>query len=78
MFVSFFRDQIRLAIALSFYDKHVKLPSNWKRANAHADILTNDGPKNVCSEDGRQHEQSGSGEIWQQFLRQKSEAILSA
>ena len=26
----------------------------------------------------RQHEQSGSGEIWQQFLRQKSKAILSA
>ncbi|GJM96807.1 hypothetical protein PR202_ga13675 [Eleusine coracana subsp. coracana] len=72
------RDQIRLAIALTFYGKHVKLPSNWGRANAHADILTYDGPKNVCSEDGRQHEQAGHGEIWQQFLHQKSEAILSA
>jgi hypothetical protein len=78
MFLSISRDQIRLAIALTFYDKHVKLPSNWKRADAHTDILTYDGPKNVCSEDGRQHEQAGYGEMWQQYLYQKSEAILSA
>ncbi|KAL6894193.1 hypothetical protein ACP4OV_008291 [Aristida adscensionis] len=72
------RDKIRLAIALAFYDKYLKLPSNWSRANANSDILNYDGPKNVCSEDGRQHEQAGHGEIWQQYLHQKSEAILSA
>ncbi|XP_062214426.1 uncharacterized protein LOC133915323 [Phragmites australis] len=72
------RDRVRLAIALAFYDKYLKLPLNWKRANANADILNYDGPKNVCSEDGRQHEQAGYGEIWHQYLHKKSEAILSA
>ncbi|TVU44755.1 hypothetical protein EJB05_04211, partial [Eragrostis curvula] len=72
------RDQIRLAIALTFYDEYLKLPSNWKRANAHSAILNYDGPKNVCSEDGREHEQGAHGDMWQQYLHQKSEAILSA
>ncbi|KAL6637985.1 hypothetical protein ACP70R_025557 [Stipagrostis hirtigluma subsp. patula] len=72
------RDKIRLAIALTFYDKYLKLPSNWKRVNANGDILDYDGPKNVCSEDGLKHKQAGYGEIWQQYLHEKSEAILSA
>jgi hypothetical protein len=67
-----------MAIALTFYEKHLKLPSNWKSTSAHSDILTYDGPKNVCSESGHQHEQAGSGEIWHLYLHQKSEAILSA
>ncbi|WVZ60747.1 hypothetical protein U9M48_010728 [Paspalum notatum var. saurae] len=71
-------DQIRLAVALAFYDKYMKLPSNWKRADDNTDILNYDGPKNVCSEDGRQHEQSGYGATWQKYLHQKSEAILDA
>ncbi|KAF8709921.1 hypothetical protein HU200_029639 [Digitaria exilis] len=72
------RDNIRLAIALALYDKYMKLPSNWKRADANADILNYDGPSKVCSEDGRQDEQSSSGDNWRQYLNQKSEAILNA
>lgn len=72
------RDLIRLAVTLSFNGKYTRLPSNWKRADDdNADILNFDGPKNVCSEDGRQHEQPGYGATWQQYLHQKSEAILS-
>jgi hypothetical protein len=56
----------------------MKLPSNWKRTDGNSDILYFDGPKNVCSEDGRQHEQSGYGATWQQYRHQKSEAILNA
>jgi len=70
------RDHIRLAIALALYDKYLKLPSIWKRANANADILNYDGPKKVCSDDGRQHEQSSYGDNWKEYLHQKSEAIL--
>lgn len=76
--ISICRDNIRLAIALSLYDKYLKLPSIWKRGDANADILNYDGPKKVCSEDGRQHEQSSSGDKWRQYLHQKSEAILNA
>jgi len=71
------RDQIRLAVTLAFNDKYMKLPSNWKRKDGDTDILNFDGPKIVCSEDGRQHEQSGYGATWQQYLNQKSEAILN-
>lgn len=71
------RDQIRLAVTLAFNDKYMKLPSNWKRTDGDTDILNFDGPKNVCSEDGRQHEQSGYGATWQQYLNQKFEAILN-
>jgi hypothetical protein len=66
-----------LAITLAFYNDYLNLPTNWKRANDNTDILYNDGPKNVCSEDGRQHEEKGSGEVWQQYLSQKSNAMLS-
>ncbi|XP_047092637.1 uncharacterized protein LOC124704426 [Lolium rigidum] len=71
------RDSIRLGMTLAFYDDYLKLPTNWKRANANTDIVYYDGPKNVCSEDGRQHEEKGSGESWQQYLSQKSDAMLS-
>jgi hypothetical protein len=56
----------------------MKLPSNWKRTDGNSDILNFDGPKDVCSEDGRQREQSGYGATWQQYRHQKSEAILNA
>jgi len=72
------RDHIRLAIALALYDKYLKLPSIWKRANANADILNYDGPKKVCSDDGRQHEKSSYGDNWKEYLHQKSEAILNS
>ncbi|CAM0876548.1 unnamed protein product [Alopecurus aequalis] len=72
------RDSIRLAMTLAFYDDYLKLPTNWKRTDANTDVLYYDGPKNVCSEDGRQHQEKGSGEAWQQYLSQKSDAILSA
>ncbi|XP_047086075.1 uncharacterized protein LOC124697541 [Lolium rigidum] len=71
------RDNIRLAMTLAFYDDYLKLPTYWNRANANTDILYYDGPKNVCSEDGHQHEEKGSGEAWQQYLSQKSNAMLS-
>ncbi|CAN6291658.1 unnamed protein product [Urochloa humidicola] len=71
------KDHIRLAIALALYDKYLKLPSIWKRADANADILNYDGPNKVCSEDGRQQEQSSYGENWKQYLHQKFEAILN-
>ncbi|KAL5218754.1 hypothetical protein ABZP36_019438, partial [Zizania latifolia] len=51
------RDQIRLVITLAFHDNDLKLPSNWKRADANSDILNYDGPKNVCSEGGRQDQE---------------------
>ena len=72
------RDHIRLAIALALYDKYLKLPSIWKRANANANILNYDGPKKVCSDDGRQHEKSSYGDNWKEYLHQKSEAILNS
>uniref|UniRef100_A0A8R7Q0R6 Uncharacterized protein n=1 Tax=Triticum urartu TaxID=4572 RepID=A0A8R7Q0R6_TRIUA len=71
------RDRIRLAMTLAFYDNYLKLPPNWKRENANTDIVYYDGPKNVCSEDDGQHQEKGSGKTWQQYLGQKSEAILS-
>jgi hypothetical protein len=64
-------------MTLAFYDDYLKFPANWKRANANTYILYYDGPKNVCSEDGRQHEEKGSGKAWQQYLSQKSDAMLS-
>ena len=67
-----------MAVTQAFYDKYMKLPSNWKRTDGNTDILNFDGPKNVCSEDGRQREQSGYGATWQQYRHQKSEAILNA
>ncbi|CAD6206900.1 unnamed protein product [Miscanthus lutarioriparius] len=39
------RDQIRLAVTLAFYDKYMKLPSNWKRTDGNTDILNFDGPR---------------------------------
>ena len=77
-FYSIYRDQILLAITLAFNDKYMKLPSNWKRTDDNADIINFDGCKNVCSEDGLQHEQSGYGSTWQRYLNQKSGAILNA
>uniref|UniRef100_A0ACD6A9S8 Uncharacterized protein n=1 Tax=Avena sativa TaxID=4498 RepID=A0ACD6A9S8_AVESA len=71
------RDSIWLAMTLAFYNNYLKLPTNWKRANADTDILYYDGPKNVCSEDGRQHQEKGSGEAWKQYLSEKSDALLS-
>ncbi|XP_020188649.1 uncharacterized protein [Aegilops tauschii subsp. strangulata] len=71
------RDRIRLAMTIAFYENYLKLPTNWKRANANTDIVYYDGPKNVCSEDDGQHQEKGSGKTWQQYLGQKSEAILS-
>lgn len=71
------RDGIQLAITLAFYDNYLKLPSSWKRGNANADILNYDGPRNVCSADGRQHQEQGSGETWRQYLSEKSDAMLS-
>ncbi|VAI00483.1 unnamed protein product [Triticum turgidum subsp. durum] len=71
------RDRVRWAMTLAFYDNYLKLPTNWKRANANTDIIYYDGPKNVCSEDDGQHQEKGSGKTWQQYLSQKSEAILS-
>ncbi|KAM0899666.1 hypothetical protein ACQ4PT_021180 [Festuca glaucescens] len=71
------RDSIRLAMTLAFYDDYLKLPTNWKRTNANTDILYYDGPKNVCSKYGHQHEEKGSGEAWQEYLSQKSNAMLS-
>ncbi|KAF0914976.1 hypothetical protein E2562_033057 [Oryza meyeriana var. granulata] len=71
------RDQIRLAITLAFYDNYLKLPSSWKHADANSDILNYDGPKKVCSEGGRQLQEQGYGDNWQQYLDQKSIAVLS-
>lgn len=73
----FFRDQIRLAVTLALYDNYLKLPSNWKRADANSDILNYNGPKNVCSEGGRQLQEEGNGDEWQLYLDQKSLAVLS-
>uniref|UniRef100_A0A0E0D7M0 Uncharacterized protein n=1 Tax=Oryza meridionalis TaxID=40149 RepID=A0A0E0D7M0_9ORYZ len=70
------RDQIRLAVTLALYDNYLKLPSNWKRADANSDILNYNGPKNVCSEGGRQL-QEGNGDEWQLYVDQKSLAVLS-
>ena len=64
-------------MTLAFYDDYLKLPTNWKRANANTDVLYYDGPKIVCSEDGRQHQEKGSGEAWWQYLSQKSDVMLS-
>lgn len=71
------RDQIRLAVTLALYDNYLKLPSNWKRADANSDILNYNGPKNVCSEGGRQLQEEGNGDEWQLYLDQKSLAVLS-
>ncbi|XP_044390669.1 uncharacterized protein [Triticum aestivum] len=71
------RDSVMLAMTLAFYNDYLKLPTNWKRADANTDILYYDGPKNVCTEDGLQHQEKGSGEIWQQYLGPKSDSVLS-
>ena len=71
------RDHIRLAIVLALYDKYLKIPSIWKRANANADILNYDGLKKVCSDDGHQHEQSSYGGNWKEYLHLKPGAILN-
>jgi len=60
-----------LAIVLALYDKYLKIPSIWKRANANADILNYDGLKKVCSDDGHQHEQSSYGGNWKEYLHLK-------
>lgn len=70
------RDSVMLAMTLAFYNDYLKLPTNWERANADTDILYYDGPKNVCTEDGRQHQEKGFGEIWQQYLGPKSDSML--
>uniref|UniRef100_A0ACD6A165 Uncharacterized protein n=1 Tax=Avena sativa TaxID=4498 RepID=A0ACD6A165_AVESA len=71
------RDAIRVAMTLAFYDNYLKIPTNWKRANENRYILYYDGPKNVCSQGGHKHHEKGSGKAWQQYLSQKSDAILS-
>ncbi|KAG8098378.1 hypothetical protein GUJ93_ZPchr0013g34970 [Zizania palustris] len=72
------RDQIRLVITLALHDNYLKLPSSWKRADSNSDILNYDGLKNVCSEGGRQDQEQGYGDNWQQYLDHKSLAILSS
>ncbi|KAL5209473.1 hypothetical protein ABZP36_005096 [Zizania latifolia] len=72
------RDQIRLVMTLALHDNYLKLPSSWKHADANSDILNYDGPKNICSEGGHQDQEQGYGDNWQQYLDQKSLAILSS
>lgn len=67
-----------MAVSLALFDKYLKLPSIWKRGDANAGILDYDGPHKVCSEDGRQHEQSSYGENWRQYVHQESDPILKA
>ncbi|KAJ1702765.1 hypothetical protein LUZ63_002544 [Rhynchospora breviuscula] len=73
-------NHIRLAMALTLYEKYQKLPPSWKLETSITDeknVIEFDGPSTECRHHRTQQQSSPSGDVWQQYLPSKSVAILT-
>ncbi|KAJ3670046.1 hypothetical protein LUZ60_010370 [Juncus effusus] len=70
-------DHIRLAMALTLYNKNLKLPSSWKLENDETKVTQYDGPKRECATNKNHDIPIGTDNTWEQYLSPKSIAILT-